>query len=78
MTAESALARWRRDPFRLLQEMEQRARDRLASRDAGSAANQQWVGVACRCGDQKMLVSRDDIREIMVVPPTTRVPGARS
>lgn len=78
MTAEAGLAQWRREPFRLLQEMERRARDYLASRDTDAATSQQWVGVACRCGEQKLLVSRDEIREIMVVPPATRVPGAQS
>ncbi|MEM9056726.1 MAG: chemotaxis protein CheW, partial [Pseudomonadota bacterium] len=36
------------------------------------------VGVACRFGGANVLVSREEIREIMVVPPTTRVPGARA
>lgn len=77
MTPETDLAQWRSQPFRLLQEMERRARDYLASRDTDAGSSQQWVGVACRCGDQKLLVSRDEIREILVVPPATRVPGAR-
>ena len=77
MTAETSLAQWRRQPFRLLQEMERRARDYLASRDADAVSSQQWVGVACRCGDMKLLVSRDEIKEIMVLPPATRVPGAQ-
>lgn len=61
-------------PFELLQEMERRAR-----RGAGDAAEKyaEWVGVAFRVGKQNLVAPREEVREILKLPPVTRVPGAQ-
>lgn len=60
-------------PFELLLEMERRAVQRSTS--AADAADQ-WVGVGLRVGQERYVVPREQIREVMKRPDLTRVPGA--
>ncbi len=64
-------------PFELLQEMERRSRAAHAGQGAaGSAA--EWVGVGFRIGEEQFVATRDQVREVLMLPDTmTRVPGAR-
>ncbi len=64
-------------PYDLLVEIERRTRASLAAKDAEGGVSQEWVGIAFRIGDQRFLASRDDVREVLMPPPITRVPGAR-
>lgn len=65
-------------PFELLQEMERRSRAAIAGHnDAGSQRNE-WVGVGFRLGDEQFVASRDEVREVLMIPDAlTRVPGAK-
>lgn len=64
-------------PFELLRELERLSLDRQHGRGTASGAAE-WVGVALRSGNALWLVPREEVREVMEFPPTTRVPGARS
>lgn len=68
------------EPFRLLQELDRRCRQAAAGRqqDATLETGDEWVGVGLRIGDLSLLVERDEVREVLTVPPLARVPGARS
>ncbi|MEL6301259.1 MAG: chemotaxis protein CheW [Pseudomonadota bacterium] len=65
-------------PFELLQEMERRSRAAVSGHgDTGTQRNE-WVGVGFRLGDEQFVASRDEVREVLMVPDAvTRVPGAR-
>jgi twitching motility protein PilI len=74
----SRLVEWRERPFELLQEMERRSRIAAASGEATSSDAQEWVGIGCLLGNERFLVARADVREVMMMPTNiTRVPGAR-
>ncbi len=66
-------------PFDLLQAIERRCLElvQVADTEGGDAA--EWVGIGFKVGDETMLVARDDVREVMMVPPAmSRVPGAKA
>lgn len=63
-------------PFELLQELERRSRERQHGQ-AEMPGSGEWVGVAVRTGHDHWLIPREEVREVMEFPPTTRVPGAR-
>lgn len=76
MATLPSLRSLRDSPFQLLQELERRGRAVAGGRRA--AEGQEWVGVAFRIGAETFLVPREEIREVMALPPSlTRVPGAR-
>ncbi|MDJ0748325.1 MAG: chemotaxis protein CheW [Woeseiaceae bacterium] len=77
MSNASDLAALVEQPFELLQEMERRSRAAHAGQGAaGSAA--EWVGVGFRIGEEQFVATRDQVREVLMLPDTTtRVPGAR-
>lgn len=56
--------------------MDQRCRDVNQSATGGSE-RREWVGVAFRIGNETFMTSRSDVREVLTVLPTTRVPGAK-
>ena len=63
-------------PFELLQEMEQRSRAAHAGHGAGSRPSE-WVGVGFRIGEEQFVASREQVREVLMLPESiTRVPGA--
>lgn len=69
------LYEYRDTPFLLLQLLEQRCREASQSQ-VGAGNRREWVGVAFRVGKETFLTSRSDVREVLNVIPTTRVPGA--
>ena len=70
---ESNLRELADQPFALLQEMERRALARRAGRDGDQ---REWVGIGLRVGEQRYVVAREEVREILKAPSFTRVPGA--
>jgi twitching motility protein PilI len=70
----SALAE---QPFDLLREMERRSRAALSGH-ASSDASSEWVGIGFRLGDDDFVASREQVREVLMLPEEmTRVPGAK-
>ncbi len=64
-------------PFALLQEMEHRSRAAHAGHGTGSLPAE-WVGVAFRIGEEQFVASRENVREVLMLPESiTRVPGAK-
>jgi twitching motility protein PilI len=63
-------------PFALLQEIERRSRVAHAGQAAG-ANIAEWVGVGFRIGEEQFVASREQVREVLMLPDAmTRVPGA--
>jgi len=75
--ASSDLAEYAEQPFEALLEIERRAR--LVSGGLGTAAESrgEWVGLGFQMGEQRLAVAREEVREVLVCPTLTRVPGAR-
>ncbi len=66
-------------PFDLLQAIEQRCLELVQGSTDQGGDGSEWVGVGFKLGNENMLVARDDIREIMMVPDSmSRVPGAKA
>ncbi len=66
-------------PFSLLKALETRART-VASADADGTASttiREWSGLAFRVGHQSYLTERENVREVLVPPALTPVPGAK-
>ena len=62
-------------PFELLAEMERRSR---SAHGGGSGMPSEWVGVGFRIGEEQFVASREQVREVLMLPgTTTRVPGAK-
>ena len=63
-------------PFALLAEMELRSRAANAGEGVGSMPSE-WVGVGFRIGEEQFVASREQVREVLMLPEDmTRVPGA--
>jgi twitching motility protein PilI len=76
MALQNDLRALRDRPYEILQELERRGRAAAGGRRAVEGA--EWVGVAFRLGQEFFLVPRDEMREVMAMPPKlTRIPGAR-
>lgn len=66
-------------PFELLREIERRSRVAAAGAHGDEAGVEEWVGIGFRLGGESFVVARDEVREVLMVPPTiTRVPGAKA
>ncbi|MDG1462676.1 MAG: chemotaxis protein CheW [Gammaproteobacteria bacterium] len=66
-------------PFELLQVIERRCLELAQSSADQGGDSSEWVGIGFKMGAENMLVARDDIREIMMVPDSmSRVPGAKA
>ncbi len=77
MGSSADLAALVEQPFELLTEMEKQSRV-AHSGHAASDMPTDWVGVGFRIGEEKFVASRDDVREVLMLPEDmTRVPGAR-
>jgi len=79
-TSGTELRALRDQPFDLLRELERRSKVALtgASDGAVDIDAEEWVGIGFRLADEQFIVSRDDIREVLMVPPLiARVPGAK-
>jgi len=75
--AGAELAALVEQPFELLQEIERRSRAAHSGQGAGSAPAE-WVGVGFRIGEEQFVASREQVREVLMLPDAvTRVPGAR-
>jgi twitching motility protein PilI len=65
-------------PFELLLELERRAKAAVAAREGAKTSTEEWVGIAFRLGDEKLVTTRADVREVLPVPEQlTRIPGAK-
>ncbi len=68
----------RKHPFDLLQELERRSKAALPGSSGDDSGVDEWVGIGFKMADERFVVARDEIREIMIVPTEiTRVPGAK-
>jgi len=77
MSSSADLAALVEQPFELLQEMELRSRAAHAGQGAGALPSE-WVGVGFRIGDEQFIASREQVREVLMLPESmTRVPGAQ-
>jgi len=75
--SEVALAKLVEQPFELLQEIERRSRQAHAGEGATSMPAE-WVGVGFRIGEEQFVASREQVREVLMLPEgMTRVPGAK-
>lgn len=63
-------------PFDILQALERRLREARQDRVAGDA--DRWSGLGFRLGTQWLLAPQDEVREVLPLPPVTRVPNARA
>ena len=77
MSEPVALAKLVEQPFELLVEMERRSRQAHAGQGSG-ALPAEWVGVGFRVGEEQFVASREQVREVLMLPDSmTRVPGAK-
>lgn len=77
MNASADLAALIEQPFELLQELERRSRAAIAGKGTGELSTE-WVGVGFRIGQEQFVASRDQVREVLMLPDSmTRVPGAK-
>lgn len=74
MSAE--LRSLREDPFELLLQLEARLRATRLDIAAGQAET--WTGLGFRLGATWFVAPKDDVREVIVPPSTTRVPNGKS
>ena len=77
MSAPVELASLVRQPYELLREIERRS---IAAHSGvgGSSLPTEWVGIGFRIGDEQFVASREQVREVLMLPDSmTRVPGAR-
>ncbi|MCO4810060.1 MAG: chemotaxis protein CheW [Gammaproteobacteria bacterium] len=76
MSGSGALAALVEQPFELLQEIERRSRAVHAGQGVGASVDE-WVGVGFRIGEERFVASREQVREVLMLPDAmTRVPGA--
>jgi len=76
MGSSGDLAALVEQPFELLQEMELRSRAAHAGQGSGATPSE-WVGVGFRIGEEQFVASREQVREVLMLPDNmTRVPGA--
>jgi twitching motility protein PilI len=77
MSAPVELASLVRQPYELLREIERRS---IAAHSGvgGSSLPTEWVGIGFRIGDEQFVASREQVREVLMLPDSmTRVPGAK-
>lgn len=65
----------REQPFELLAALE--ARLRATKLDIAAGQSQSWTGLAFRLREHWLVTPRDDVREVIVPPRLSRVPGAK-
>ena len=77
MSDASELAELVTQPFELLAEIERRSRQ-AHSGQVGGTMPAEWVGVGFRIGEEQFVASREQVREVLMLPDSiTRVPGAK-
>lgn len=68
----------REQPFELLREMERRSRAAVSGQGSGGSKATEWVGVGFRLGGENFVASRDEVREVLMVPDSiTRIPATK-
>lgn len=66
-----------KQPFELLREIERRSANLQSGPSSGSLAAE-WVGVGFRIGEEAFVASREQVREVLMLPESmSRVPGAK-
>jgi twitching motility protein PilI len=59
--------------------MERRSRLAITGNPGDDANAEEWVGIGLRLGNERFVVAREEIREVLMLPSAlTRVPGAKS
>ncbi len=77
MSTGAELASLVKQPFELLREIERRSAA-AQSGTAPGASHTEWVGVGFRIGEEQFVASREQVREVLMLPEsTTRVPGSK-
>ena len=66
------------DPFDLLLEIEQRCQANAAGLPTLDEADEEWVGVGFRIGEDRLIAPMSEIEEILDLPEFTNVPGVKS
>lgn len=66
------------NPFKLLLDIERHCQQTAAALPSAVDAEERWVGVGFRVGDDKLIASMREVEEILDVPEFTKVPGAKS
>jgi twitching motility protein PilI len=65
-------------PFELLREIERRSRVAITGSPGDEAAGDEWVGIGLRLGQERFVMAREEVREVLMLPSAlTRVPGAK-
>ncbi|WP_303901645.1 chemotaxis protein CheW [Thiohalomonas denitrificans] len=64
-------------PFDLLRDIERRSRDNAHGLPEQVEIQTTWAGIGFRVGDAHLVASLGAVREILISPVLTRVPGAR-
>ena len=78
-TSSSDLRALRAHPFELLRELERRSRLAITGAPGDDVSTEEWVGIGLRLGNERFVVDREDVREVLMLPSAlTRVPGAKS
>ncbi len=78
VAAGTELRALREHPFELLRELERRSRVAITGSPADDVSTEEWVGIGLRLGNERFVVAREQIREVLMLPSTlTRVPGAK-
>ena len=77
MSDSGDLAALVKQPFELLAEIERRSRQAHSGQGSGAIPTE-WVGVGFRIGEEQFVASREQVREVLMLPEgMTRVPGAK-
>jgi twitching motility protein PilI len=77
MSSSTELADLIEQPFELLQELERRSRAAIAGKGTDELSAE-WVGIGFRIGQERFVASRDEVREVLMLPDSiTRVPGSK-
>jgi twitching motility protein PilI len=77
MSAPVELVSLVKQPFELLREIERRSIT-AHSGASGAAMPSEWVGIGFRIGDEQFVASREQVREVLMLPDSmSRVPGAK-
>ena len=66
------------DPFDFLLEIERRCQTNAAGLPTLDAADDEWVGVGFRVGEDRLIAPMSEIEEILDLPDYTHVPGVKS
>jgi twitching motility protein PilI len=77
MSSSAELVALIQQPFELLQELERRSRAAIAGKGTDELSAE-WVGIGFRIGQERFVASRDEVREVLMLPDSiTRVPGSK-